>query len=436
MRARMQQRRARPLRLARSAAVLALTACSGAALAEDGNGDGAGFLAGASADLKATNFYYNRDFRSGSGQGKREEWAQGFVLDARSGYTPGVVGFGVDVLGLADIKLDGVGTEVGTGILPYDEDGARSLFGRVALTGKAKAGPAELRVGSHITSDLVLKSNTSRLLPQTFEGASLGAAWANGVELGVARYDRSWYRDGTERSGLTITNKDRRFTGTPRADAFELFTASWQATDQLKLHYESGELRDLYRQQVVSAAYRQPLPRGMLNTEVRYYVSDDVGPALAGVVDNRAVNALVAWQHAGQELAVGWQDLRGDSAMPWVGGTDGNVFNWTFINDFMERDERSWQLRYQLDGKQIHVPGLKLLVRYVHGDNARPATFAGEGRQWQRDVELSYTFQSPALKDVSIRWRNGFFRSNYQRDAEENRLMLVYDVKLWPDRKG
>jgi len=415
------------MNITRNLLFLALGLASTPALADEADG----FLQGASAELTATNFYYNRDFRSGNGQGKREEWAQGFLLDLRSGWTPGVVGFGIDVLGLADFKLDGLDSEVGTGILPYDDDGARSAFGRVALTGKAKAGPAELRVGSHIASALTLKSNTSRVLPQTFEGTSLGAAFGNGVTLGLARYDRSWYRDGTGRERLTITNKDRRFTGTPAADGFELFTASWSPSPQWKLGYEHGELGDVYRQQVLSVANKQAVAGGQLSSELRYYVSDDVGPALAGVVDNRAVNALVAWKRQGQEFAVAYQDLGGDSAMPWVGGTDGNVFNWTFINDFMERDERSWQVRYQLDGERINVPGLKFLVRYVKGDNARPATFAGEGRQWQRDFEVGYTFQSEALKHLSVRWRNGFFRSNYQRDAEENRLMVIYDVPLW-----
>ncbi|WNH52221.1 OprD family outer membrane porin [Stenotrophomonas oahuensis] len=406
-------------------ALAAACLASGSAMAEETT---EGFFKGAEVDLTATNFYYNRDFRSGSGQGKREEWAQGLMIDARSGYTPGVVGFGLDLLGLGDLKLDGSDAEVGTGILPYDEDGARTTFGRVAVTGKAKAGPAELRVGSHITSDLTLKSNTSRLLPQTFEGASLGASFKNGLELGYKRFDRSWYRDGVDRVHLTITNKDRRFSGTPDSDHLDLFTAGWKVNDQLKLRIEHAELQDIYRQQVASVAYRQPLPVGRLDTELRYYVSDDVGQALAGVVDNRAVNALVTWNVNGQEFALAYQDMSGDTAMPFVGGTDGNVFNWTFINDFMERDERSWQARYQLDGKRICIPGLKFLVRYVKGDNARPNTFAGEGRQWQRDFEIGYTFQSEALKDFSIRWRNGFFRSNYQRDAEENRLMLVYST--------
>jgi len=424
--------RASVRRACRLSAGLACTLASSAAFAAPAAAadDGEGFLAGTDATLTATNFYYNRDFRSGTGQGKREEWAQGFVLDVQSGYTPGVIGFGVDVLGLADIKLDGLDAEVGTGILPYDSDGARSTFGRLAFTGKAKAGPAELRVGSHIAQDLTLKSNTSRLLPQTFEGGSLAAQWRNGISVGYSRFDRSWYRDGTDRTHLTITNKDRRFSGTPDTDGLDVFSAGWSPNNQLKLKLEQLELRDIYRQQVAAVAFKQPLAMGRLDMELRYYVSDDVGQARAGQVDNRAVNALVAWQYAGQEFAAAYQAMSGQTAMPFVGGTDGNVFNWTFINDFMERDERSWQLRYQLDGKAIGVPGLKFLARYVHGSNARPATFAGEGRQWQRDLEISYAFQSERLEGLSLRWRNGFFRSNYQRDAEENRLMVVYSMDL------
>ena len=127
-----------------------------------------------------------------------------------------------------------------------------------------------------------------------------------------------------------------------------------------------------------------------------------------------------------------WQDMNGDTAMPFVGGTDGNVFNWTFINDFMERDERSWQLRYQLDGKQINLPGLKFLVRYVKGDDARPATFSGEGRQWQRDVEIGYTFQSGAAKDLHLRLRNSIYRSSTDvgPDLNEIRAFVEYPLSI------
>lgn len=65
-----------------------------------------GFVEDAKVSLQTKNFYLNRDFRDGTGQNKRDEWAQGFILDAKSGFTPGPVGFGVDALGMLGLKLD------------------------------------------------------------------------------------------------------------------------------------------------------------------------------------------------------------------------------------------------------------------------------------------------------------------------------------------
>ena len=68
-----------------AAAILGMSNTASAAFIEDSK---------ASIDLR--NFYMNRDFRSGTGQSKAEEWAQGFMLKMESGYTDGPIGFGVD----------------------------------------------------------------------------------------------------------------------------------------------------------------------------------------------------------------------------------------------------------------------------------------------------------------------------------------------------
>lgn len=67
-----------------------------------------GFVDDAKATLNLRNAYFNRNFTNpANAQGKAEEWTQSFILDARSGFTPGPVGFGVDVLGMYSQKLDG-----------------------------------------------------------------------------------------------------------------------------------------------------------------------------------------------------------------------------------------------------------------------------------------------------------------------------------------
>ena len=66
-----------------------------------------GFLDDAKATLNLRNAYFNRNFSNPTNpQAKAEEWTQNFILDAKSGFTQGTVGFGIDVLGLYSQKLD------------------------------------------------------------------------------------------------------------------------------------------------------------------------------------------------------------------------------------------------------------------------------------------------------------------------------------------
>lgn len=74
------------------------------------------------ATLRLRNLYFSNDNRDGrAAPSKTEEWAQGFMLDFKSGYTDGTIGVGVDALGLMGVTLDsGRGRHVGSTILPSD----------------------------------------------------------------------------------------------------------------------------------------------------------------------------------------------------------------------------------------------------------------------------------------------------------------------------
>ncbi|KAB0562959.1 OprD family porin, partial [Helicobacter pullorum NCTC 12824] len=78
----------------------------------------AAFFEDSSGTLETRNMYFNRDFRDGTSaqQSKRDEWAQGFMLNLQSGYTDGTVGFGVDALGMLGVKLDSSPDRTGTGL--------------------------------------------------------------------------------------------------------------------------------------------------------------------------------------------------------------------------------------------------------------------------------------------------------------------------------
>ena len=107
----------------------------------------ADFVSDSKAALELKNYYFNRDYRESSGQNKREEWAQGFILNVESGFTEGTVGFGLDVVGMLGLKLDSSPDNSGTGLLARSsvaEPGAPSYarrahdnYSKLGITGKA-----------------------------------------------------------------------------------------------------------------------------------------------------------------------------------------------------------------------------------------------------------------------------------------------------------
>ncbi|MGE8361150.1 OprD family outer membrane porin, partial [Pseudomonas sp.] len=115
----------------------------------------AGFVEDAKVTLGLRNYYFNRNYLNstdpniqGEPQGQAEGWTQSFILDARSGFTQGTVGFGLDVLGLYSIKLDGNRGAANTNLMPIHDDGqAADDFGRTAVAAKAKISKTELKVG-------------------------------------------------------------------------------------------------------------------------------------------------------------------------------------------------------------------------------------------------------------------------------------------------
>lgn len=110
-----------------------------------------GFIEDASATLQARNYYFSRDFSDIVGankQSKAEEWAQGFILNVKSGYTQGTIGVGVDVIGLLGLKLDSSPDRVNTGLLPVQSDGrAADDYSRLAGALKLRYSKTELKVG-------------------------------------------------------------------------------------------------------------------------------------------------------------------------------------------------------------------------------------------------------------------------------------------------
>jgi hypothetical protein len=391
-----------------------------------------GFVEGSSASLQLRNFYMNRDFREGHGVSRAEEWAQGFLLDYRSGFTEGTVGVGLDLVGRLGLKLDSGGGRDGTGLLPSGDSGkAADRYSRLDPTLKLRASRSELRLGALVPRLPTLQPNNGRLFPQTFHGGLLSARELEGFTFTLARLDDVSQRNEGGRSDLALFNRNKRFAAAPRAGHLDLAGADWEAAPGWVLSYHHGSLEQVYRQDFLGLRGQVPVGGDRLELDLRLFDSRDAGTGWRREIDNRALGALFTYRRQdGHALGLGLQRMNGDTAFPYVQGADAYLVNFGQYNDFSERGERSWQLRYDYDFAALGLPGLSLMIRYFKGWDGR----LGNGRavdEWERDTDLKYVIQSGPLKDLGLAWRNAVYRTSEGRDVDENRVILSYSLALF-----
>ncbi|MGP0174212.1 OprD family porin [Pseudomonas sp. NCHU5208] len=409
--------------------LLTLTTCGVSALALPSL-QAAGFIEDSKASLELRNFYLNRDFRQFPGQNKREEWAQGFILNLQSGFTQGTVGFGVDAIGMLGLKLDSSKDRSGTNLLPRDsKNRPEDDYSKLGVTGKVRFAESQLRVGTLMPKMPYLQFSNSRLLPQVYEGWQLQSKDLERATFTLGEINRVVQRDASGSEKLALNNKNGRFGGSPESDELRFAGIDYALTPQLLVSYHHAELSDVYRQHFAGLQHTLSLPAGKLKSDLRYFNNAEAGQERAGKIDNQALNAMFTYSLAGHALGLGYQKMRGDDAFTYVDGATPYLTNFLQINDFAGPDERSWQLRYDFDFASVGVPGLRFMTRYVRGDQVDLA--AGEGQEWERDTDIAYTFGQGALKNLTLTWRNATYRSSFVRDLDENRLILSYIVPLW-----
>ncbi|CAI8947604.1 MULTISPECIES: OprD family porin [unclassified Pseudomonas] len=403
---------------------LALTGVALPAAAEE-----AGFVEGAKVNLNLRNFYINRNFTNPTkAQGKAEEWTQNFILDAKSGFTQGTVGFGMDVLGLYSVKLDGGKGTGGTQLLPLDHDGRPAdNFGRTNVAFKAKLSQTEIKVGEWMPVLPILRSDDGRSLPQTFRGGQITSKEINGLTLYGGQFRANSPRDDSSMSDMSMTGK-AAFT----SDRFNFQGGEYVFNEKrTQIGLWNAELKDIYSQQYLNLIHSQPLGDWTLGANLGFFYGKDDGSARAGELDNKTWSGMFSARYGGNTFYVGLQKLTGDSAWMRVNGTSGGTLaNDSYNASYDNAQERSWQVRHDYNFAALGIPGLTLMNRYISGDNVHTGTIT-DGKEWGRESELGYTVQSGALRDLNVRWRNSTMRRDFSNNEfDENRLIISYPISL------
>ncbi|MCQ9424661.1 OprD family porin [Pseudomonas sp. LJDD11] len=385
----------------------------------------AGFTDDAKATLGLRNFYINRNFTNpANAQSKAEEWTQSFILDARSGFTEGPVGFGVDVLGRWSLKLDGGGGTYGTALLPRHDDGRPADdFGRLGVAAKARISKTELKVGEWMPVLPILRADDGRSQPQTLRGGQITSKEIDGLTLYAGQFRANSPRNDASMEDMSY--------GGGLSDRFNFAGGEYTFNQNRTLiGLWNAQLKDVYQQQYLQLTHSQPLGDWTLGANLGYFRGDDDGARRAGRLDNKTWSGLFSARIGANTFYLGLQKVDGNTWMRVNGTSGGTLANDSYNSSFDNANERSWQVRHDLNFASLGVPGLTLMNRYISGQDVHSGVIT-DGKEWIRESELAYVIQSGSLKNLSVRWRNSSIRRDFSNNEfDENRLIFNYPLSI------
>ena len=424
-----------------------------AAQADEHKADG--FIEGSSLNLHFRNAYFNRNNLNPGARDLRE-WGQGFVARFESGYTPGVIGVGVDAHAMLGLKLDGGGGHSGTSILPthLKDDGepgaAPHSFSTAGAAVKFKAFDTELKAGDLFLTNPVIAGGESRMLPQTFRGVSLSNTSIDGLLLegGQASFTKPYNQSGHRRIDTYYGKLD---DGT-KSDHLTWAGLSWSGTENITTNLYAAELKDIWNQYYFDFDYTYVVNDLVsLNPGLHFYHTQDTGQALLGDIDNNTYSLHFTVNAGFHSITAAYQRVNGNTPFDYINlGDSVYLDNSRMYSDFNAPNERSWKLQYDYDFAGLGVPGLTSSLSYSRGeadltkasqDTSHYEYYNPDGKNamhWERDLDVKYVFQEGNLKDLSVllryashRGSQGYAAIDGNSDNDEVRVIVDYPLNIF-----
>ena len=394
-----------------------------------------GFVEDSKLNVKMRNLYFSRDYRNTESAANRaaglrhdsREWGQGFIGTFESGFTQGTIGVGVDAIGMLGLKLDSGRGYSGTGLFPTGSDGrSQDDYSKGGAAVKFRMSDTVLKVGDQFTALPVFATDDSRLLPEVAQGALITSNEIKGLTLHAGRF-----------TGLT--NQEETNHDSAHLKSANVVGGTYAITDTLSSSLYYSKVEDYWRKYYANLNWALPLSdnQGMVFDFNIYDTKSEGSEARAfdgDKIDSRAFSLSAAYNIGAHTFTVAYQKMTGDGGYAYGVDGGGSIFlaNSIARSDFNAEDEKSWQVRYDLNFAEYGVPGLSFMTRYVRGTDANVAG-TNNGQEWERDVDIKYVLQEGPAKDLSFRVRQATYRSSdavYSNSLDELRLIVEYPLSI------
>ena len=392
--------------------------------------DSKGFVEDSTFSINTRALYFSRDFRNNpaGSQSRVEETGLGFLGTYESGFTQGVVGVGVDAIGMLGIKLDSGRGRAGTGLFPEDSEGrSQDEYSEGGGAVKLRFSDTVLKYGTQFTALPVLATDDSRLLPETVEGTLITSNEIKGLTLHAGHFTALNAQAETDHDSLHLTQAD-------------VVGGTYAFTDNLSTSLYYSKVEDYWRKYYGNINWALPISdKQGLVFDFNIYDTKSDGAALYTAfdgekLDNTAFSFSGAYNIGAHTFTLAYQKVSGDGDYGYGVDGGGTIFlaNSVARSDFNAEDEKSWQARYDLNFAEFGVPGLTFMTRYVRGTDAN-VTGTSNGKEWERDIDVKYVLQEGPAKDLSFRVRQATYRSSdgvYYGSPSLDELRLIVEYPL------
>lgn len=388
-----------------------------------------GFVEDSQLNVKLRNLYFSRDFRNNdTGQSRRAEWGQGFLGTFESGFTQGTIGVGVDAIGMLGIKLDGGRGTTNTGLFPVGSDGRpEDDYSKAGAAVKFRVSDTVLKVGDQFTALPVFATDDSRLLPEMAQGALITSSEIKGLTLHAGRFTSLTAQEQTNRDSFRLKEAD-------------VVGGTYAFTDSLSTSLYYSKVEDYWRKVYANVNWALPISdtQGLVFDFNAYNTKSDGADLVRAYdgdkLDNTIFSLSAAWNIGAHTFTIAGQRVTGDGDYAYGVDGGGSVFvaNSVARSDFNAEDERSWQVRYDLNFAEYGIPGLSFMTRYVRGTGAN-VEGTDNGKEWERDIDIKYVLQDGPAKDLSFRVRQATYRSSdgvYYGSPSLDELRLIVEYPL------
>jgi len=372
----------------------------------------------------------------------RTAWLEGFKLDYSSGFTQGMVGFGLDLSMYSAVALERskLATAGGSNRLLVDKDGDVvddwSKVGVAAL--KFKVFDTVLKVGRHQVKTPVMSYSDSRTLPSSYDGVSLESHDIEGLTIKSGYFDKATPRTGAGSQDLSPSFGSRRVTSdwVAYAGADYLAKSGWRAS------VYASRFEDIWDREYVGLG--QPFNWNGITTDVQFdfYNTQSSGREVAGRIDQQAYGLSVSPKYKNHTLKFGLQQIKGDEFFDYVAESNAINLPNTQLSFYNGPNERSFQIHYTNDFAAYGLPGFKTMLWYIKGwgidgthyDGGTNGIYSSVLKQsdeshYEVGTFVNYVVQSGDLKGVSLLSGYAWHRaSEYQAEGNVEEFRLIVNV--------